>query len=163
MDSRIFRSEKRSAALATACCTAQNTTISDLRQLGFLQHHASGVLTVCEGEDPTGIDFPIRRVFAVSGVPAGATRGGHAHRFCTQVVLCLSGRVDIAIDDGRDTTTLVLDSSAQGLYIPPGLWNTLVFEGPGTIISVFCDYPYDVADYIRDRNEYLAIKGMQHA
>jgi len=77
--------------------------------------------------------------------------------------VCLHGRVDVHVDDGRNEIFHVLASSDTGLYIPPGLWNRLEFAGPDTVILVFCDQPYDPMDYIRDRYEYLRLKGMVDA
>ena len=54
--------------------------------------------------------------------------------------------------------TVELTGSNQALSIPPGLWNRLTFDGPDTVIAVFCDEPYTEEDYLRDRAEYEAYK-----
>jgi hypothetical protein len=129
----------------------------------FVQHgaagHASaqpgGVLTVFPGDDPAGVPFPIARVFTITGVARGGSRGNHAHRVCTQLVTCLAGEVEVAVDDGRQTRNVVLSDAGTGLLIPPGLWNSITFAGPETLLAVFCDRPYEESDYIRDRGEFL--------
>jgi UDP-2-acetamido-3-amino-2,3-dideoxy-glucuronate N-acetyltransferase len=134
-------------------------TIDDLRALRFASFTSDeGTLTVFPDGGGLGLDMPIRRVFAVSGVPAGAVRGNHAHRWCTQAVVCLQGSVSIALDDAQRTTTMKLDAPGSGISIPPGIWNKLTFQGPDTVVIVFCDQPYDEADYLRDRAEFEALK-----
>ncbi len=137
------------------------TTIAALTILQLGQHkRPDGVLTVIPDDGPAGLGITVRRVFTVTDVPAGGVRGDHAHRDCTQVVVCLRGRVSVRVDDGRNAVTVELTGSDQGLSIPPGLWNHLTFDGPGTVIAVFCDQPYTETDYLRDRAEYEAYKGI---
>ena len=134
-------------------------TVDAVRQVRFAQHRRDGVLTVFPGDEPQGVPFSIARVFSLSGVAAGATRGNHAHRACMQLVVCLAGRAEVRVDDGHDSRTVTLDSAATGVLIPPGLWNAISFATAGTVVAVFCDQPYDEADYIRDRAEYLRAQG----
>jgi UDP-2-acetamido-3-amino-2,3-dideoxy-glucuronate N-acetyltransferase len=137
----------------------KSTTIADLKLLSLRQHaRADGVLTVIPDDGPEGLGIPVRRVFTVTDVPAGGLRGDHAHRDCTQVVVCLRGEVSIRIDDGHDFTRFDLNSADQALSIPPGLWNQLTFAGPDTVIAVFCDQPYTEGDYMRDRAAYKTYK-----
>lgn len=133
------------------------STIHSLRTVRFAQHAGDGVLTVFhEGAD--GVPFPTLRVFTVAGVAAGGRRGNHAHRACTQLLACLAGRVAVRIHDGAQETSVTLCDDGKALLIPPWLWNTVVFEGPDTVLAVFCDQLYDPDDYVRDWNEYLAVK-----
>ena len=135
------------------------STVADIAVVRLRQHkREDGSLTVIPDVGPEGLGITVRRVFTVTDVPAGAVRGNHAHRDCTQVVVCLRGRVSIRIDDGRDEMTVELTGSNQALSIPPGLWNRLTFDGPDTVIAVFCDEPYTEEDYLRDRAEYEAYK-----
>lgn len=135
-------------------------TIDDLRMIRFPRFaDSSGALTVFPDEGEQALGMPIKRVFAVSGVPAGGRRGDHAHRWCTQAVVCLQGRVTITLDDARRTTSIVLDDPGLGVSIPPGIWNQLIFDGPDTAIIVFCDKAYDEADYLRDRAAYEQLRG----
>lgn len=133
-------------------------TLEQLQMLRFARHASdAGNLTVFPDEGDDGLGMPIRRAFVVSGVPAGGARGNHAHRWCTQAVVCLCGSVRIDLDDARRTRTVVLDEAGTGIRIPPGIWNRLTFAGPDTAIIVFCDQPYDEADYLRDRAEFEAL------
>lgn len=134
-------------------------TIDDLRTIRFPRFaDASGSLTVFPDEGERALGMPIKRVFAVTGVPSGAVRGNHAHRWCTQTVVCLTGSVSIDLDDAQRKVSMVLDDPGTGVCIPPGIWNKLTFAGPGTVIIVFCDQAYDETDYLRDRAEFEALK-----
>lgn len=134
-------------------------TIDDLRTLRFPRFtDASGSLSVYADLGEQALGMPIKRVFSVTGVPVGGQRGDHAHRWCTQTVVCLKGSVSIDLDDAQRSRSIVLDDPGTGVRIPPGIWNKLTFAGPDTAIMVFCDQPYDESDYLRDRAEFEALK-----
>lgn len=117
-------------------------------------------------EDPQGdlafaeaeshIPFPIARVFYVYDVPAEAARGGHAHLALEQAVFCLSGRMEMVVDDGKQRRTFVLDDPRRGVYVPPMLWHDLGGFAAGTVYLAFASAPFDEADYIRDYDEFLS-------
>ncbi len=86
-----------------------------------------------------GLPFAPARYFLVYDVPAGETRGGHAHRCCEQYLIAVSGAVAATIDDGHSRTEHVLDHPDLGLH-------------------VLASEPYDPADYIDDYQEFLALK-----
>lgn len=138
------------------------SSVDAVREARFAQHQGHdghGVLTVFPGDEPQGVPFPIARVFTLSGVAPGGTRGNHAHRACAQLVVCLAGRAEVSVEDGRAARTMALDSPATGVLIPPGLWSVITFATAATVIAVFCDRPYDERDYIRDRAEFLRAAG----
>ncbi len=136
----------------------KETSIGSLVQLRFWQHIQNGTLTVMPDVGGESLGMPIRRVFTVTDVPPGGIRGDHAHKYCTQVLVCLHGRVSVVLDDGHSHCRIVLASPEQGLLIPPGIWNHILFESAGSVLLVFCDQPYDPADYLRDRADYLAYR-----
>jgi hypothetical protein len=112
-------------------------------------------------EDERHIPFQVRRVFALYQVPAGQTRGEHAHRTCHQFVVMLAGGSTISIDEGAETCEERLDSPTQGLYVPPLVWIELRDFTPDAICLVLTSEHFDEADYIRDRVEFqrLAASG----
>ncbi len=138
----------------------KGSRLADVRQLRFEQHGRDRVLTVYPADDPGGIPFPVARLFTLAGIAAGAERGHHAHRECTQLLVALAGSATLRIDDGHAERTFALDSPAAGVLVPPGLWITVAFPGPATVVGVFCDRPFAESDYIRDRAEFSALKGL---
>jgi dTDP-4-dehydrorhamnose 3,5-epimerase-like enzyme len=127
------------------------------RRICFNQHHADGVLTVYP-EGDNGVPFSIRRVFTIVGVSVNGKRGNHAHRRRSQLHACLAGRVDVEIRNGAKEAIESLSANGSALLIPPMLWSSFTFEGPSTVLAVFCDDLYDEADYIRDWDEYVRLK-----
>jgi uncharacterized RmlC-like cupin family protein len=113
----------------------------------------AGQLTFAEGG--RHVPFEIARAFFVHGIPEGAVRGGHAHRELEQAVFCLSGSVDLIVEDGAERRRFTLDDPAAGLYLPPMIWLDIDNFSAGTVYAVLASARYEKDDYIRDRDEYL--------
>lgn len=104
-----------------------------------------------------GRDLPFvpARFFAVFGVPSTDVRGEHAHRDCSQVLVCLRGTVRCIVDDGTRRDEVQLDRPGIGLYMPPMTWGTQFDYSPDAVLGVFASLPYDGGDYIRDYDEFV--------
>ena len=103
------------------------------------------------------VPFDIARVFYLYDIPAGAHRGGHAHRVLEEVIVAVMGSISVAVDDGRERRTVDLRQPNVGLYIPPMLWAELVDFASGSIAVVLASAPFDEADYVRDHAEYVRL------
>lgn len=112
-----------------------------------------GDLAFAEGE--AHVPFRIARVFFVYGVPGDAARGGHAHLELEQAVFCLSGRLEMVVDDGEERRTHVLDDPRVGIYLPPMVWHDIGGFARGTVYLALASAEFDEADYVRDYDEYL--------
>lgn len=117
---------------------------------------ANGVL--CVYESARQVPFDIRRVFTVTA-RAGDSRGDHAHKKCTQLLVCLSGVIDVACDDGNKATEYSLNNMGDGLLIPPGIWARQKYVDEGSVLMVLCDRGYEADDYIRDYNVFKKFVG----
>jgi dTDP-4-dehydrorhamnose 3,5-epimerase-like enzyme len=115
---------------------------------------ARGNLTFLEGNE-RHIPFEIKRVFYVYDVPTDTARGAHAHKALHQFVICLSGGLDVTLDDGRAKRTVRLNRPWIGLHIPPMIWAAEKGFDPGTVYLVLASDYYDPTDYIRDHKEFL--------
>jgi UDP-2-acetamido-3-amino-2,3-dideoxy-glucuronate N-acetyltransferase len=122
--------------------------VSDLR----------GTLTVCQWDQQ--LPFKPQRVFFLHGVPNEKVRGAHAHRECIQVLVCINGSVNVLVDDGTSREECILDSSTQGLLIPPGVWATQYRYSSNAMLVVLASHNYAADDYIRDYHEFLNYKRM---
>ena len=72
----------------------------EVRLIEFPCHRrADGPLVVAEAA--TGVPFDIKRMFTIAA-PAGAERGRHAHRLCSQLMMCAHGAIDVVCDDGAE-------------------------------------------------------------
>jgi len=113
-----------------------------------------GNLTVVEGG--RDVPFEIRRVFYVYDAPCATDRGAHAHWTLQQFIICLSGGLDVRLDDGFVRRTVHLNRPWQGLYIPPMTWASEGNFDTGTVYLVLASEHYNEADYIRDYETFLA-------
>lgn len=116
----------------------------------------NGVLHVYESG--RHVPFDIRRIFTVSAM-AGDIRGNHAHKQCTQLLVCTSGTIRVVCDDGLALTTYTLDSPDVGLLVPPGVWAREDYLTDGAVLMVLCDRVYEEQDYIRDYDEFKTAAG----
>lgn len=107
---------------------------------------ARGALAAVDGLLP----FPIRRVFAITRVPAGATRGGHRHRSNRQALLCLTGRCTVEVRRGGVGRDYELDSPAVALLLEPEDWHLIRGLDPGSVLLALASEPYDPADYLAE-------------
>ena len=122
-----------------------------------LPRHARTDGEVIVAEATAQVPFRVERMFALAA-PAGSTRGRHAHRLCSQFMICVSGAVDVVCDDGRSKNIFALDRRNQALLVPPGLWNTVEFRRSDSVLVVLCDRVYEAEDYIRDYAEFLSFR-----
>lgn len=121
----------------------------------------SGALAFAEGG--RHVPFPIARTYFVYDLEQDAVRGVHAHRDLEQVVFCVSGRLELELDDGFERRTVVLEDPRSGLLLPPLVWHRLSGFAPGTVYLVLSSGAFDESDYIRDYDEFLATVGVAAA
>lgn len=111
-----------------------------------------GSLTVAEFSD---LPFAPQRLFTVFDVPSESVRGSHAHRECSQFVICMAGVLSCLVDDGSAREEIRLEGSEVGLNIPPMIWGTQWKYSRDAVLLVLASHPYDPEDYIRDYEEFL--------
>ena len=116
-----------------------------------------GNLTVAEGLDK--VPFEIKRAYWVYDVPAGESRGGHAHKRLYQLVVALSGSFTVTLDDGRERQTVLLNHPWQGLLIETNTWSTLDDFSSGAVCLVLASEHFEEEDYIYDYDEFLKYVG----
>ena len=141
----------RSSAPAVMMCPVSSVRLIELPCF----QREDGDLVVAE--TATQVPFAIQRMFILRA-PAGAHRGQHAHRLCSQFMMCVSGAVDVVCDDGREQRTFALDRGNVALLVPPTIWSTVIFREKGSVLAVLCDRPYEENDYIRDSAAFLAFR-----
>lgn len=103
------------------------------------------------------VPFNPRRWFLVYDVPSREIRGEHAHRECHQFLVCVSGRVSVAVDDGTNRAEVSLDGPTTGVYVPPMVWASEYQYESEAVLLVLASSPYDPDDYIRDYDEFLTL------
>jgi hypothetical protein len=118
--------------------------------------NVAGNITPIQGSE--NLPFDVARVFYLYDIPGGEARGAHAHKKCHQFLIAASGSFEVALDDGKNKRTVMLNRPYFGLHIPPGMWAAEQGFSSGSICLVLTSHKYDEADYIRDYGEYLKYK-----
>lgn len=128
------------------------SNMSDLLIHSHTHTDARGELHVVE---PSDLPFVPVRTFWISHVPAGETRGGHAHRTCAEVIFPLQGSVQITVDNAQEPpVTYTLNHPEQGLHIPPNVWCHLHHFSPDALLLVLASEAYDPQGYIHDYDHF---------
>lgn len=136
----------------------KESTVYDCSVIELTRHVAGrqGSLTVVENN--ITVPFEVRRVFYLYDVPGGASRGGHAHHLQWQMIVAVSGSFSVTLDDGNVRRTFLLNHPYQGLLVAPGIWNTLDDFSSGAVCMVLASDIYDEGDYIREYQDFIALK-----
>lgn len=135
-----------------------NYSVNDCEVLNFAVHHdpLKGNLSVIQHQKD--IPFDIRRVYYLYDVPAGESRGAHAHKELWQLMIAASGAFRVTLDDGKEKRSFYLNRPYQGLLVKPGIWRDLDEFSSGACCFVLASEDYDEADYIRDYKEFLKFR-----
>lgn len=124
-------------------------TLITFQQIG---NEAIGHLSV--GEIELQLPFSPKRVYWVYGTPENVIRGGHANKFNKQVIICVSGQVNIHLEDkSGKRLEFTLNSPNEGLFIPHLHWRNLSFSDNAILFSL-CSDKFKEEDYIRDIDEF---------
>ena len=119
-----------------------------------------GKLYVIEGD---GIDIPfdVKRVFYMYDSDDTVVRGQHANRETEFVLINVSGKSKVRVDNGLESRVIDLDRPGIGLYLPPMLWKDMYEFSEDSVLLVLASTHYDGKEYIRDYDEYIReIKGV---
>ena len=93
--------------------------------------------------------FPVKRIFFSLG-KKNYFRGNHAHKKCSQLLICLNGSINIeTIYRSKKVFFNISRNKNFALLIPPMVWNRLYFKSNDSLLTVLCDHKYD------NKNEYI--------
>jgi dTDP-4-dehydrorhamnose 3,5-epimerase-like enzyme len=109
--------------------------------------------TLCAYESCNLVPFTIKRIFTVTA-KAFEIRGNHAHKKCTQLLVSVTGEIEVTCDNGIEKSVYKLSSMGQGLLIPAGIWASEKYICKGSVLMVLCDRDYESDDYIRDYDDF---------
>lgn len=135
----------------------KKSKVYDCTIIELSKHHVpQGNLSVVENYKD--IPFEVRRCYYLYDVPGGESRGSHAHKELSQLIIAASGSFTVTLDDGAVKRSFLLNRPYQGLYVVPGIWRTLDDFSSGSVCMVLASHGYDENDYLRDYNDFLNYK-----
>ena len=112
-----------------------------------------GNLSVIESDSQ--VPFSIKRTYFIYDVPGGEVRGGHAFFEQKEMIVALSGSLDVIVFNGVKEEKFSLNRSYQGLYIPNGLWRHMENFATNTLVLVISNTNYNENDYFRNKKSYI--------
>ena len=135
----------------------KTSKVYDCTMIELSKHPApQGNISVVENNKD--VPFEVKRCYYLYDVPGGESRGAHAHKELSQLIIAASGSFTVTLDDGEVKRTFLLNRPYQGLYVVPGIWRTLEDFSSGSVCMVLASHGYNKEDYIRDYDEFLKYK-----
>ena len=133
-------------------------SVFDCSMVELDRHHSNrkGNLTVVENGKT--LPFDVKRVYYLYDVPAGESRGAHAHKELEQLIVAATGSFRVILDDGQNKRSFFLNRPYQGLNVKPGMWRDLEDFSSGAVCMVLASEVFMADDYIRDYQEFLKFR-----
>ena len=104
--------------------------------------------------DTPQLPFSPQRIFWVTRVLKGETRGFHAHRSGQQVLFCIQGSVSVKLFDGLAEQVLTISPTSTGIHILSGVWGEQTYLEEDSVLLVLSSGSFSEADYIRSKEEF---------
>ena len=112
-----------------------------------------GNLVVVEG----GMDIPfeVKRAFYIYGSDSEVIRGRHANRKSEFVMINVSGRSKVKIDNGYEQKVIELNRPRMGLYLSTMVWKDMYDFSRDSVLLVLASEHYDAGEYIRNYEDFI--------
>ena len=109
-------------------------------------------------QHPSTLPFLPARVYWIHDVPSGMMREGHAYHTSQELIVALSGRIEVSTQspDGN-VKHFTLSKPNEALYVPPMTWRELHDFATNSAVLIVTDTLYDESDYIRDKEQYCQL------
>ena len=135
-------------------------SVDDCSIVELDKHHSDRKGNLSVVENGITLPFNVKRVYYIYDVPGGESRGAHAHKELSQLIIAVSGSFKVVLDDGNEKRTFFLNRPYQGLYVKPGMWRDLEDFSSGAVCMVLASEIYIAEDYIRDYNEFIKFRNV---
>lgn len=106
-------------------------------------------------ENNRNIGFDIKRIYYIHSTKKNISRGFHAHKKLKQLLIAVSGSVDIYCEFQNEKQTYLLNSPNFGLIIEGPVWRIMQNFSNDAVLIVLADDFYDENDYIREYDSFL--------
>ena len=119
-----------------------------------LGNPSTGYISIAEKTD---LPFVPKRIYWTYFTPESVERGCHAHINLEQILVAVSGTINLQIEtcEGK-IFNFVLDSPDIGVYVPKKSWRTMKYSHNAVQMCI-ASIEYDEKDYIRDYQEFLKV------
>lgn len=101
------------------------------------------------------VPFDIKRVYYIFATQKDVARGFHAHKDLKQIVVCVTGKCRMILDDSKVRQEIWLDSPTKGLLISDLVWREMHDFSEDCVLLVLASEHYDESDYIRDYKDFI--------
>lgn len=135
-----------------------NYSVHECSVIELSKHHSDRKGNLSVVQNGTDVPFDVKRVYYLYDVPGGESRGSHAHKQLSQLIIAASGSFRVTLDDGVTRKSFVLNRPYQGLCVRPGIWRDLDDFSSGAVCMVLASEVYQEDDYIRDYEEFLKFR-----
>lgn len=114
-------------------------------------HDSRGTLSSI---DFSKLPFLPARIFYITNTPLNTSRGGHAHSYGEQLLICISGKIHIELQFEKRHEEVLCIPNGLGLLITPKIWSKQHYLTTNSSLLVLCSHPYDSEAYINN-NEFI--------
>ena len=125
------------------------------------RHHSDRKGNLSVVENGSTLPFNVKRVYYLYDVPGGESRGAHAHKDLSQLIIAASGSFRVTLDDGKVKRTFLLNRPYQGLLVVPRIWRDLDDFSSGAVCMVLASDVYLKEDYIRCYDDFLTFRNIE--
>jgi hypothetical protein len=87
------------------------------------------------------VDFQVRRVFTVTGVAGGSTRGDHVTD-CRELIVLVSGEIEVTTGSADSWRRVTLDRPGASIELEAGLFVRYRLRDDRSVILVLTDESY---------------------
>lgn len=103
------------------------------------------------------LPFIPKRIFIINNVPKGTVRGNHSHFETIQILICISGKIEVTLHDGFTEQKNII-SEGEYILVENLIWDSQKFLSDNSVLLVICSTQYTIDDYIFDFNDFIKIK-----
>ena len=119
--------------------------VYDCSIIELSKHHSDRKGNISVVQNGETVPFDVKRVYYLYDVPGGESRGSHAHRELSQLIIAAK-------------RSFILNRPYQALYVKPGIWRDLDDFSSGAVCMVLASEVYQPEDYIREYDDFLAFR-----
>lgn len=105
-------------------------------------------------ENSINIGFDIKRIYYIYNTKKNISRGFHAHKKLKQLLIAVSGSVDIYCEYQNKKQTYSLNSPNIGLVLEGPVWRVMQNFSDNAVLVVLADDFYNENDYIREYESF---------